>query len=90
MHVHMHSLRNEQCACAYDLNKQDGHQMVCMFDQVLDQTIDPCQLRAKEMKRGSSAGGLKIKALTQNARDAALSPAQCYTFHLYLIHSKRN
>ena len=22
-----------------DLNKQDGHQMVCRFDQVLDQTI---------------------------------------------------
>ena len=24
--VHAHCLRNEQCACAYDLNKQDGHQ----------------------------------------------------------------
>ena len=23
--VHAHCLRNEQCACAYDLNKQDGH-----------------------------------------------------------------
>ena len=42
------------------------------------------------MKRGSSVGGLKVKALTWNVRDAGLSPAQCYTFHLYyLIHSKR-
>ena len=39
MHVHAHCLRNEQCTCTYDLNKQDGHQMVCKFDQVLDQTI---------------------------------------------------
>ena len=40
------------------------------------------------MKRGSSAGGLKVKALAQNARDVGLNPAQCYTFHLYLIHSR--
>ena len=37
--IHVHCLRNEQCACTYDLNKQYGHWMVCMFDQVLDQTI---------------------------------------------------
>ena len=37
--VHPHHLRNEQCKCACDL-KQDGHQMVCMFDQVLDQTAN--------------------------------------------------
>ena len=35
------------------------------------------------MKRGSSAGGLKVKALAQKARDVGLSPAQHYTFHLY-------
>ena len=39
MHVHVQCLRNEQCTCTYDLNKQDGCQMVCKFDQVLDQTI---------------------------------------------------
>ena len=39
--AHVHCLRNEQCACAYDLNKQDGHRMVCnKFDQVLDQTTN--------------------------------------------------
>ena len=26
MSVHVHCLRNEQCTCAYDLNKQDGCQ----------------------------------------------------------------
>ena len=41
------------------------------------------------MKRGSSAGGLKVKALSQTPRDADLSPAWHYTFCLYLIHSKR-
>ena len=41
------------------------------------------------MKRGSSAGGLKVKALAQTARDVGSSPAWCYTFHPYLIHSKR-
>ena len=38
-YTHVHCLRNEQCTCMYDL-KQDCHQMVCMFDQVLDQTIN--------------------------------------------------
>ena len=38
MSAHVHCLRNEQCACAYDLNKQDGHWQVSKFDQVLDQT----------------------------------------------------
>ena len=45
--------------------------------------------RAKRTRRVSSAGGLKVKALTQNVRDMGSSPAQCYTFCLYLIHSKR-
>ena len=40
MIAHAHCLRNEQCACTFDLNKQDGHRMVCMFDQVLDQTTN--------------------------------------------------
>ena len=26
--------------CMHKQSKQYGHQMVCMFDQVLDQTID--------------------------------------------------
>ena len=38
VHAHAHCLRNEQCTCTCNLNKQDGCQMVCMFDQVLDQT----------------------------------------------------
>ena len=59
MFVHAHCLRNEQCACMYNLNKQDGCQMVCMFDQVLDQTIS-AWIRDKETKRGSSAGGLMV------------------------------
>ena len=33
--------------------------MVCMFDQVLDQTISSW-IRVKETKRGSSAGGLMV------------------------------
>ena len=35
------------------------------------------------MKRGSSADGLVVGHLAQKARDAGLSPAQRYTFHLY-------
>ena len=35
------------------------------------------------MKRGSSAGGLKVKALTWNVRDVSSSPAWHYTFCLY-------
>ena len=35
------------------------------------------------MKRGSSAGGLKVKALGQTLRDAGSSPAWHYTFRLY-------
>ena len=35
------------------------------------------------MKRGSSADVLKVKALGWTLRDAGLSPAQCYPFHLY-------
>ena len=41
------------------------------------------------MKRGSVVGGLWVEALTQNVGDVGLSPARCYTFRLYLIHSKR-
>ena len=37
--MHVHCLRNEQCTYAYDLNKMKmATVMVCMFDQVLDQT----------------------------------------------------
>ena len=35
------------------------------------------------MKRGSSAEGLVVGHLARKARDAGLSPAQCYTFRLY-------
>ena len=42
------------------------------------------------MKRGSSAGGLKVKALTQTARDAGSSPARHYTFHLYKFTLREN
>ena len=49
----------------------------------------PDKRKAKRMKRGSSAGGLKVKVLGQTPRDAGLSPAWCYTYCLYLIHSKR-
>ena len=60
MFMHVHCLRNEQCTCTYDLDKLDGHWMVCMFDQVLDQTISSW-IKVKEMKRGSSAGGLMVR-----------------------------
>ena len=49
MCAHVHCLRNEQCTCAYDLNKQDGHQMVCnKFDQVLDQTTNKLLVKSYE------------------------------------------
>ena len=35
------------------------------------------------MKRGSSAGGLKVKALAQKVRDAGSSPAWHNTFCQY-------
>ena len=38
--------------------------------------------------RGSSAGGLKVKALAWTARDAGLSPAWHYPFPCLIIHSK--
>ena len=40
--AHVHRLRNEQCACAYNLNKTRWlpRWCVCMFDQVLDQTAN--------------------------------------------------
>ena len=39
--AHVHRLRNEQCTCTYNLNKQDGPPdgVQSKFDQVLDQTI---------------------------------------------------
>ena len=42
------------------------------------------------MKRGSSAGGLKVKALSQTPRDAGSSPAQHYTFHLCKFTLREN
>ena len=40
-HAHVHCLRSEQCTCACNLNNKsllDGD--ACVFDQVLDQTIN--------------------------------------------------
>ena len=37
-------------------------------------------IRVKAVKRSWSAGGLKVKALSQTPRDAGLSPAQCSLF----------
>ena len=43
------------------------------------------------MKRGSSsAGGLKVKALSQTQRDAGLNPAWCYTFCLCKFTLREN
>ena len=42
------------------------------------------------MKRGSSAGGLKVKALGQTPRDTGSSPAQHYTFCLYEFTLREN
>ena len=51
----------------------------CMFDQVLDQTIDSW-LRVRT--RGGGVGGLEVKALNQTVRDVGSSPALCYIFLL--------
>ena len=39
-------------------------------------------VESDKVKRGSSADGLAVGHLAQKARDAGLSPAQCYTFRL--------
>ena len=62
MHAHVHCLRSEQCTCTCNKSLLDSN--ADMFDQVLDQTNNKRLLaRVKDKARGSSAGGLKVKAL---------------------------
>ena len=80
--VHVHHLRNEQCACTYDLNKKMATRWCASL--IRSRTRQPIKLLVEslKMKRGSSAGGLMVGHLAWKARDAGLSPAQHYTFHL--------
>ena len=53
------------------------------FDQVLGQTKEKLLAKSLRMKRGSRAGGLKVKTLRWTLRDAGLSTAWHYTFLLH-------
>ena len=68
VHVHLHPKYIVACS---------AHAQPVSRSWNLTQTIDSW-IRVKT--RSESAGGLKVRALTQTARDAGLSPAWCSIF----------
>ena len=66
--------KDEKCSAEQDSNLHPWHS---------GPSDNKLLVESYKAKRGSSADGLVVGHLARKARDAGLSPAQRYTFHLY-------
>ena len=81
VHVHVHCLRIEQFTC--NLNKEVIAGWQCMFDQVLDQTIEKLIVkRVKDKAKGSSVGGLKGKGTCPDSEGCGFESCSVLPFFL--------